>query len=587
MRFVLLMLGTAAAWAAGAGTSLAAGAVAWPESDVPFDHGPGYYLSLWKMAPIWLLFAAWVYSTDWVNRDTLELRLNYPFWNSLVTFTFFAAYLLVWLIPWFWLSFPLLIIAYVTPLTLFVRERNSKVALGDQVLTRRHLRKWFLAKLVLMRLKKPENEGPEGPDVQFKALGAQSDSDNNVNLLTARENFGFLPARQLIADALVHRANNILLEYTPDAVQVRHQIDGVWHDQPPLERELVGDPVLEVFKILASLNPAERRAKQTGALSIETSQAKYSCRLTTQGTQTGERALLQVEGKKLAFKTFEELGMRQKMIDQLVDLLEGKAGLFAFTSLPGGGLSTTIDVALGSVDKFTRNFAAVQDVASSEREILNVPITTYNGADGETPVTVLPKLIRTYPDVIVVRELMNLETLQILVEQAGSEDQERLVITSLRSKDAIEALVRLLQFKISPIALAPVMLGVLNIRLVRKLCETCREAYPPPAEVLKQMGVPAGRIESFFRPPTQPIDPKHPEVVCEQCQGIGYLGRTAIFELLSVDDGTREVLGTHPKLELLRSAARKGGHRTLQDEGLLLVARGVTSLQELLRVLKQ
>jgi type II secretory ATPase GspE/PulE/Tfp pilus assembly ATPase PilB-like protein len=587
MRFVLLLLGTATAWAAAAGTSLAAGAVNWPETDVPFDHGPGYYLSLWKMAPIWLLFATWVYSTDWVNRDTLALRLNYSFWNSTVTFSFFAAYLLVWLVPWFWLSFPLLIIAYATPLTLYIRERNSKVGVGEQVFTRRHLRKWLQAKLVLMRLKKPEEDGPEGPDVQFKALGAASDSDNNVKLLTARENMGFLPARQLIADALVHRTTSILLEYTAEGVQVRHQIDGVWHDQPPLERELVGDPVLEVFKTLASLNPADRRSKQTGAMAIESSQAKYSCRLTTQGTQTGERALLQIEGKKLAFKTFDELGMRQKMNDQLVELLERKAGLFAFTSLPGGGLSTTIDVALGSVDRFTRNFAAVQDVTSSEREILNVPVTTYCGAEGETPATVLPKLIRTYPDVIVVREVVNLETLQILVDQAAGEETERLVLTSLRSKDSVEALVRLLQFKVSPVALAPVMLGVLNIRLVRKLCETCREAYPPPPEVLKQMGVPAGRIESFFRPPTQPIDPKHPEVVCDQCQGIGYLGRTAIFELLTIDDGTREVLGTHPKLELLRAAARKGGHRTLQDEGLLLVARGVTSLQELLRVLKQ
>ncbi len=366
---------------------------------------------------------------------------------------------------------------------------------------------------------------------------------------------------------------------------MRHQIDGVWQDQPSLEREMVGDPVLEVFKTLANLNPADRRSKQAGSLGVETSGGKYTCRITSQGTQTGERVLLQIEGKKLAFQTLEDLGMRQKMIDQLVELLGRKAGLFVFTSLPGGGLSTTIDVTFNSVDRFTRNFAALQDAASGEREILNVPATTYSAADGETPATVLPKLLRTYPDVLLVRELVNLETLQILVEQAG--EQERLMVTALRSKDAVESLVRLLQLKISPIVIAPVMLGVLNVRLVRKLCETCREAYPPPPEVLKQMGVPEGRIESFYRTPTQPIDPKHPEVVCDQCQGIGYLGRTGIFELLTVDDGLREVLGTHPKLESLRTAARKGGHRTLQDEGLLLVARGVTSLQELLRVLKQ
>jgi type II secretory ATPase GspE/PulE/Tfp pilus assembly ATPase PilB-like protein len=128
---------------------------------------------------------------------------------------------------------------------------------------------------------------------------------------------------------------------------------------------------------------------------------------------------------------------------------------------------------------------------------------------------------------------------------------------------------------------------VVNVRLVRKLCETCKEAYPPPAEVLKQMGLPAGRIESFYRPPTKPIDPKHPEKVCEVCQGIGYRGRTGIFELLVVDDLMRSVLGSQPKLDALRDAARKSKHRALQEEGLLLVAKGVTSLQELLRVLKQ
>ena len=110
---------------------------------------------------------------------------------------------------------------------------------------------------------------------------------------------------------------------------------------------------------------------------------------------------------------------------------------------------------------------------------------------------------------------------------------------------------------------------------------------PKVLEVLKQLGLPPGRVENLYRTPTEPIDPKHPEVVCDECQGIGYIGRTGIFELLVVDDGLRQVLATAPKLENLRAAARKARHRTLQEEGVLLVARGVTSLQELLRALKQ
>ena len=214
--------------------------------------------------------------------------------------------------------------------------------------------------------------------------------------------------------------------------------------------------------------------------------------------------------------------------------------------MPIGGLTTTMDVAILSSDRFVRNWVAVTDASKPpEREIENLHVTTYASAAGETPATVLPKLIRTYPDVIVVRDVSDLETLSILCEQVG---QNRLVLTSIRAKEAVEALLRCLMLKIPAEEFAPAVTAVLNTRLIRKLCETCKEGYAPPAEVLKQMGLPAGRVEALYRPPTAPIDPKHPDVVCEQCQGVGYFGRTAIFELLIVDDEIRNVLTTAPKL---------------------------------------
>jgi type II secretory ATPase GspE/PulE/Tfp pilus assembly ATPase PilB-like protein len=293
--------------------------------------------------------------------------------------------------------------------------------------------------------------------------------------------------------------------------------------------------------------------------------------------------LLQFAPKKLAFKSLDEIGMRTKMQEQLAALLE-QNGLFVFSSMPGGGLSTTIDVVLSNTDRFIRNFVAVADESKPEREIENVHVTTYSSAAEETPMTVLPKLIRTYPDVIVVRDVADLDTLATLCEQAG---ENRLVLTSTRAKEATEALLRIMLLKIPPADFAGAVTGVLNVRLVRKLCEACKEAYPPPAEVLKQLGLPPGRVESLYRPPTEPIDPKRPDVVCEECRGIGYHGRTGIFELLLVDETIRQVLTSAPKMENLRAAARKAKHRALQEEGVLLVARGVTSIQELLRVLKQ
>jgi len=126
--------------------------------------------------------------------------------------------------------------------------------------------------------------------------------------------------------------------------------------------------------------------------------------------------------------------------------------------------------------------------------------------------------------------------------------------------------------------------AVVNQRLIRKLCEFCKEAYAPPAQVLQQLGIPEGKIQAFYRP-RQPTE-ENPEI-CPECGGIGYVGRTAIFELLVVDQAVRKALATSPKLDLVRQAAGKDGLRTFQEEGLVLVAKGVTSLPELIRVVKQ
>ena len=138
--------------------------------------------------------------------------------------------------------------------------------------------------------------------------------------------------------------------------------------------------------------------------------------------------------------------------------------------------------------------------------------------------------------------------------------------------------------KVSADQFAPVVKVVLNTRLIRKLCEECRQPYAPNPEMLKKLGIPPDRVQALYRPPAPPEDPKE---ICQACRGIGYKGRTAIFELLIVDDKLRAALVKQPQLEVLRKVARAAGQRGIQEEGLVLVVKGVTSLQELQRVLKQ
>lgn len=583
MRRILLALSAVALLSVlAAEPALAQGTSPWPDfpPSTPNPSSEVYLTLSWlKIISVWVLMSLWIATTDWANQDGVRLGLKYAKWNAVLFFSFVGALILVWLIPMFIISFPLLLIAYAVPLTLYVRARNRAVESHERVMTSDHLR-FLLAerlKTIGIRISAGPAPGTEpGPPLKLIPRGGEDSIKDNANLQLARRSPGYLPARELLAGALDQRAEAILLDYTRERVALRFEVDGVWHNGEAMERE-AGDAILEVIKQVASLDAKQRRARQEGEFGVSYSDLEYHCKLLSRGTKTGERAVVQITNDKAVFEKLTDLGMRERMREQLTEVLSTPNGFMLLSAQPHQGLTTTFDALLNSTDRFVRNFIAVEDVNFPERPIDNISIETYDSAQGETAFSVLPSIARLYPDVIVLRELADRETVEFLCEQV---EENRLVICGIHANDAAEALLRVLMLKVPPAVFAPAMLAVLNQRLVRRLCETCKEAYAPPAQILKQMRIPAGKIEAFYRPP------QDPEEVCPDCRGIGYLGRTAIFELLIMDDPTREILAKKPKLDLLRRAARASGMRTLQEEGLLLVLQGVTSLTELSRVLK-
>ena len=562
----------------------------WPEYPLggsgahAIDRGPGFYLSLVKIVLSWLLFAAWVKTTDWASQDCYRLRQNYVLWNSLLFGPFVAAFLLHWLISIYAIGLILLLLAYGGPLGAYIYTRNEAVDDDQKVLTKQYFRQLLArrAKKVGVQVSgEPQYAHQKGAPVEFKAQGGATERDDTIHLHNARQSPGYVPAKDLVHDLVARRADAVLLDYTREGVAVRYQIDGVWHNQEARERE-AGDLILAVFKTLAACDPAERRAKQEGKFSAETRGQKLQCLLVSQGTQTGERAVLRLVDLKHRFQSFEELGMRDKVREQVLGLLQIDKGFLLLCAMPQGGLTSLFDATIEESDRLMRNFVAVEEASQREKEIENVEVTTYDRAAGETPVTVLPKMIRQYPDVIVVRELTDPETVEVLCEQV---DENRYMIGGIRAKEAPEALLRVLMLKTPAETFAPAVHAVINQRLVRKLCPACKVAYPPAPEVLQKLGIPPGRVEVLYREP-KPEEIEEKKETCNECGGLGYLGRTGIFELLVVDDKVREVLIKQPKLELLKKAARLAGMRSLQEEGIVLVAKGVTSLPELMRVLK-
>lgn len=544
-------------------------------------RGPGSYFAWWKLLLIWVLYLIWVKTTDWVNKDSQILQLNHQLWNPIVFLPFLIVLLLVAISVPFPIGYSVLVLSWVVPLGIYIFKRNADVEDYQKVLTVDHFRHLASGAGKQMGVdidaeKKKAHE--KGAPVVFKALSGESTAKNEANMILARQSDGYVTTKELIADSLTRRSSKIMLDTNAEEVAVRYQIDGVWHEADPLERE-VGDGAVEVLKRLSDADPEERRKRQTGEFSIQYQDHKGRAVMVSQGTKTGERTIVSMVQSKLPFEKMEDAGMRDQLIENLAKALAEPSGIILFSSIPGGGLSTTVALAGRMSDRYMRDFVSFQDVNKPETVAENISIDTFDGKKDNVH-EMLRTVIRKDPDVIIVHDLESKEVGELACEAVAD---DKMIWTTMRAKEAVEALLRVLLLKIPAKAFAPLVHAVVNQRLVRMLCEECKEEYTPSPALLKKLGIPKDRVSALYKPPVYEENDKP----CKACDGLGYFGRTSIFEVLTVDDKIREALVKQPKLEVLRKVAKKSGHRGLQEEGILLVVKGVTSLEELTRVLKQ
>ncbi len=576
-----------------------------PAGPHAIERGPGFNLAIWKLMFLIVLFWIWIKLADWVGRDSAEIGdaigMPYFIWNPIVVLTFVVVFMTLALgIPFFAAGYLVLLIAVVAPVAVYVVQRNGKVTGDRKVFTPAHIRH------VLSNLGKGSKEPVEmkqawemGPPVEMSGT-LPMQQQNQANMIEARQNAGFVPVKFMMADAFENRADKIMLDYTADAVALRYMVDGVWHaanpkvhEKDPLNRAL-GDQMLAVMKKLAGLNPAERRARQEGSFRTEYGGNKYDTTILSQGVPTGERVLVSFKLQTKHQPTLEELGMREKLREQLKTYIgPGAKGFVAFCAMPQDGLTSTWVAALRSTDRLMRDFISIEDKTKREPDVENVDGVRYDTTKGESAESQMPAAILKQPEVICIPEVSTGEVITILSNWIENED--KLSLLSLRAKEAAEGLLRLVAMKPPMEQFARQIKLVVNQRLIRKLCEECREAVEPTPELLQRLGIPPGRVQVLYRekqplpPGVEPPKPKKgdPPLICPNCRGIGYKGRTAIYEFLVVDDNIRKALLTQPKLDVIKQLSRKAGNRNLQEEGILLVALGTTSLAELQRVLKQ
>lgn len=426
------------------------------------------------------------------------------------------------------------------------------------------------------------------PPVTFTPMGAPDKQQDQGNLLAAKQSPVFPVAGGVVSHCLSKRGERVLLDFTAQACGIRFEIDGVWMNVDPYDRA-TADAMLAVFKKIANLNPQDRRSKQEGKFGVEWPPGgKFVATFTSQGVPTGERVLIKILPKKSKLETLEQAGMRDKMREQFKLLLDADHGLIIVSAPPAGGVTTTWRAALQSADKFVRDFVSIEAKNNPEEEMINIGQVFFES--GQSPSEMLDKLLLKQPDVFVVPDMVNTISLTRLVDQVNN--NHKTVIARTGAKDTVEAMLRFLALKPDVSEFAKALTCVLNCRLIRKLCDGCKQPYQPPPQLLQKLGIPPGRVSTFYKewtppPPEQQVDAKGRPIeiqICQKCHGIGYLGRTGIFELLVINDQIRDTMVKQANADLIRRTAKATGHRGIQEEAILLVAQGVTSLTELQRV---
>jgi general secretion pathway protein E len=372
----------------------------------------------------------------------------------------------------------------------------------------------------------------------------------------------------LLLQALRERASDLHFEPYETRAVVRFRVDGVLRDviEPP---RALHAALVSRLKIMASLDIAEKRLPQDGRIALKLGDKQVDVRMSTLPTGVGERVVLRLLDKDAARLDLAALGMDEATRDVIDRMIREPHGIVLVTGPTGSGKTTTLYAALSRLPRGSVNMMTVEDPI--EYALDGVAQTQVNAHIELDFARALRAILRQDPDIIMIGEIRDLETAQIAVQASLT---GHLVLATLHTNDATSAVTRLADMGVEPYLLASSLLGVLAQRLVRTLCPVCKVAHPPSAGETRLNA-------SLGLPPQQPV---WSAPGCDACNLTGHRGRTGVYELLPVDDAIRRAIHDGTGELALRTAATRGGMRSLRADGARWIADGSVSLAELLRV---
>jgi len=376
----------------------------------------------------------------------------------------------------------------------------------------------------------------------------------------------------VLYEAVKERASDIHVEPFEDDLSVRYRVDGVLHNVHSLSKKL-HSPILSRVKIMASLDIAEKRLPQDGRIRIKIAGKDIDIRVSTVPTSFGERAVLRLLDRSQVLLGLSEIGMGEDHLKAVERVTTSSHGITLVTGPTGSGKTTTLYAALTRINSADKNIITVEDPV--EYQLTGISQIQINPRIDLTFANGLRSILRQDPNVIMVGEIRDLETAEIAIQASLT---GHLVFSTLHTNDAAGAVTRLIDMGVEPFLVASSVNAILAQRLIRVICAHCKEQYEPLPEELEEMGIDIRDL---------PEGGLWCGAGCVQCLGTGYLGRSGIYELLIVTDSIKATVLRSPDSGSIKKAALAEGMRTLRQDGAGKVMKGITTIEEVLRVTQE
>lgn len=374
-----------------------------------------------------------------------------------------------------------------------------------------------------------------------------------------------------LVDGIIHkavsdRASDIHIEPDEDKLRVRYRIDGVLIEVLGLNRS-IHPAVVSRIKIMSGMNIAEKRVPQDGRFKLVSGGKDVDFRVSTLPTNFGEKVVLRILDRSKALLDLANIGMDPHSLSVYQSIIEKPYGIILISGPTGSGKTTTLYATLNKLNSPDKNIVTVEDPIEYNFKLINQVQTDETA--GVTFASALRSILRQDPDIIMVGEIRDKETAEIAIQASLT---GHLVLSTIHTNDAISSVVRLVDMGIENFLVGTSLIGVVGQRLVRKICEHCKEEYTPEPEMLERLKIKDDGIK-FSRGRG-----------CQECKYTGYTGRIGIYEVLKIDSAIKQMITKGKSVDEIRSYAVKNGFRSMFDGGFEIVKSGITTIEELLRV---